>query len=407
MAADDIDQRLCEEQPLLQPWKPPKGFIWIQVAIFANVFLAGFDGTITASTYALISSEFNAANTASWLTTSYLITSTAFQPLYGRFSDIFGRRPCFFTCTVSFLIGCLGCALARDVLLLNVMRALTGIGGGGLMTMGTSLSFLYFLSFVNSATILATIINSDIIPFRHRGMYQAAQNGLHGFGSICGASLGGVIADSVGWRWCFLLQVPISVFALVVGYFVIQLPGHADHADSRGLRGVWQQVDLSGALLLVLGLSIQLVGLSLGGNELPWDNVWVITSLVASVVLLSLFVVVEAFTSAVPVIPLRMLRGVLPVCTQIANVCVGMAAYAVRLFPNLVWPFRPLTRTVPVHAPPVLPGRPVGFCQQGRRQTGYSIPGNAGWRPHCRHRHVALGQTGLSGAGWRVFDVSR
>lgn len=275
------------------------------------------------------------------------------------------------------------------------------------MTMGTSLSFLYFLSFVNSATILATIINSDIIPFRHRGMYQAAQNGLHGFGSICGASLGGVIADSVGWRWCFLLQVPISVFALVVGYFVIQLPGHADHADSRGLRGVWQQVDLSGALLLVLGLSIQLVGLSLGGNELPWDNVWVITSLVASVVLLSLFVVVEAFTSAVPVIPLRMLRGVLPVCTQIANVCVGMAAYAVRLFPNLVWPFRPLTRTVPVHAPPVLPGRPVGFCQQGRRQTGYSIPGNAGWRPHCRHRHVALGQTGLSGAGWRVFDVSR
>lgn len=183
---------------------------------------------------------------------------------------------------------------------------------------------------------MATIINSDIIPFRHRGMYQAAQNGLHGFGSICGASLGGLLADSVGWRWCFLLQVPISVFALVVGYFVIQLPGHADHADSRGFRGVWQQVDLSGALLLVLGLSVQLVGLSLGGNELPWDNVWVITSLVASVVLLALFVVVEAYTSAVPVIPLRMLRGVLPVCTQIANVCVGMAAYAVRLSSKLI-----------------------------------------------------------------------
>lgn len=105
-------------------------------AIFANVFLAGFDGTITASTYALISSEFKAANTSSWLTTSYLITSTAFQPLYGRFSDIFGRRACFFTCTLTFMAGCLGCAIARDVVFLNLMRALTGIGGGGLMTMG-------------------------------------------------------------------------------------------------------------------------------------------------------------------------------------------------------------------------------------------------------------------------------
>ncbi|KAK3079316.1 hypothetical protein LTS18_005161, partial [Coniosporium uncinatum] len=142
-------------------WTPPSGFLWIEIAIFANVFLAGFDSTITASTYALISSEFCAANTASWLTTSYLITSTAFQPLYGRFSDIFGRRACFFTATVTFMIGCLGCGLSHDVVLVNLMRALTGIGGGGLMT-------------------CATIINSDMIPFRRRGMYQAAQNVVNG-----------------------------------------------------------------------------------------------------------------------------------------------------------------------------------------------------------------------------------
>ena len=107
-------------------------------AIFANVFLSGFDETITASTYAVISSEFDAANTASWLTTSYLITSTAFQPLYGRFSDIFGRRICFFTSTITFAVGCLGCSVARDVVFLNLMRALTGLGGGGLLTMGKS-----------------------------------------------------------------------------------------------------------------------------------------------------------------------------------------------------------------------------------------------------------------------------
>ena len=102
----------------------------------SNVFLSGFDSTITASTYAVISSEFDVANTASWLTTSYLITSTAFQPLYGRFSDIFGRRLCFFVATITFATGCLGCAVAQDVVFLNLMRALTGIGGGGLNTMG-------------------------------------------------------------------------------------------------------------------------------------------------------------------------------------------------------------------------------------------------------------------------------
>ncbi|KAL4955324.1 major facilitator superfamily domain-containing protein [Aspergillus filifer] len=315
------EEQLQEEQPLLSnsdsnshsdpnKWRPPAGFLWIEVAIFANVFLSGFDGTITASTYALISSEFNAANTSSWLTTSYLITSTAFQPLYGRFSDIFGRRACFFTSTITFLLGCLGCAVAKDVIFLNLMRALTGIGGGGLMTM-------------------ATIINSDMIPFQRRGMYQAAQNVLHGFGSICGASLGGSIANTIGWRWCFLLQVPVSIFALIVGRVVIPIPVKPSPAfTSEPGASVWKQVDLAGALLLILGLSVQLVGLSLGGNELPWSNAWVVGSLVGSVILLAGFVIVEARTSAIPVIPLRMLKGTLPVSTQIANVCVGMAAYA-------------------------------------------------------------------------------
>lgn len=282
-----------------------------------NVFLSGFDGTITASTYAVISSEFNAANTASWLTTSYLITSTAFQPLYGRFSDIFGRRLSFFTATITFMLGCIGCAVARDIIFLNAMRALTGVGGGGLMTM-------------------ATIVNSDLIPFRRRGMYQATQNVLNGFGAICGASFGGSIVDSIGWRWCFLLQVPVSLFALMTGHLVLMLPRQNEYVQSGlGLREIWKYVDLSGACILILGLSSQLVCLSLGGNELPWSNIWVILSLVASVVLLAAFLLIEAKTTAIPLIPPRMLQGVLPIATQISNVCVGMAAYAVRSSPMM------------------------------------------------------------------------
>ncbi|KAJ6151617.1 hypothetical protein N7470_007214 [Penicillium chermesinum] len=301
-----------EEEPLLRSaqstWRPPPGFLWIQLAIMSNVFLSGFDGTITASTYAVISSEFNAANTASWLTTSYLITSTAFQPLYGRFSDILGRRTCFFTATISFIVGCVGCTVAKDVVFLNIMRAVTGIGGGGLMTM-------------------ATVINSDLIPFRNRGMYQAVQNVAYGFGAICGASFGGAIVDTIGWRWCFFLQAPVSLSALVLGYFVLKFPAKDAQATTEP-RGIWHRIDLLGACLLVLALSSQLVGLSLGGNELPWTSIWVILSLLASIVFLACFIIVEAKTKAAPLIPLKMLSGVLPVSTQIANVCVGMASYA-------------------------------------------------------------------------------
>ncbi|OTB01870.1 hypothetical protein M426DRAFT_265404 [Hypoxylon sp. CI-4A] len=275
----------------------------------ANVFLYGFDGTITASTYAVISSEFDATNTASWLTTSYLITSTAFQPLYGRVSDIFGRRICFFISTITFALGCLGCGVANDIVLLNCMRALAGFGGGGLMTM-------------------ATIVNSDMIPFRRRGMYQAMQNGIFGFGAICGASFGGSIADTIGWRWCFLLQVPVSAVALLFGYLVIKNQETNLTGSSSSLKETWRIVDFSGSFVLVVAISIQLVGLSLGGNELPWDSPVVIGSLAGSAVLFGLFFWIEARTSAIPVIPLRMLKGRLPIFTQLANVCAGMSAYA-------------------------------------------------------------------------------
>ncbi len=279
------------------------------------MFLSGFDGTITASTYAVIGSEFNAANTISWLTTSYLITSTAFQPLYGRFSDVLGRRTCFFTATITFLLGCLGCALAPDIITLNLMRALTGLGGGGLMTM-------------------ATIINSDLIPFKERGMYQACQNVLHGFGSICGASLGGLIADTIGWRWCFLCQVPISAFAFMVGHLVIKederkISPDQETATCVGHTSKWKRIDLAGALLLVLGLSAQLAAMSMGGNNYPWSDIRVIMALVVSVFLLVAFVLVEMRTKAIAVMPMSMLKGTLAVSNLISNVCVGMAAYSV------------------------------------------------------------------------------
>jgi len=337
--SDDISESL-ERQPLLGPappkddgWAAPRHFALIEAAIMSNVFLYGFDGTITAATYAVISSEFDATNTASWLTTSYLVTSTAFQPLYGRVSDIFGRRICFFISTITFALGCLGCGIANDIVFLNCMRALTGFGGGGLMTMGKNRTCVKREA--RSAVLMAqaTIVNSDMIPFQRRGMYQAMQNGIFGFGAICGASFGGSIADTIGWRWCFLLQVPVSIAALFLGYLVVKNPQTSLHPAGASFRETWEKVDFSGAFLLVVAISVQLVGLSLGGNELPWSSPWVIGALFGSLALLALFLFVETRTTAIPVIPLKMLKGRLPVATQLANVCVGLSAYAVGVDP--------------------------------------------------------------------------
>jgi len=317
-----------------------RGFIYIQISIFSNVFLSGFDGTITASTYTVIGSSFNASNTISWLTTAYLITTTAFQPLYGRFSDILGRRACFFTASIAFMLGCLGCGLAPNIVFLNLMRGLTGLGGGGMITM-------------------ATIINSDLIPLERRGMYQAVQNGLHGFGAICGASLGGVIADSIGWRWCFLCQVPISLAGLGFGYFFIENPsartvgrdlvvgigaGGGRNDEDLGARekmSSWRQIDLTGAALLVLGLSAQLTALSLGGNQYPWSDVRVLSSFAVSIFILIVFVWVELETKALPVMPMWMLKGRAAVSNMISNVLVGMSSYAVST---------PLSHSIPIHS---------------------------------------------------------
>jgi MFS family permease len=161
-------------------------------------------------------------------------------------------------------------------------------------------------------------------------MYQALQNSVWGFGAISGASFGGLIADTIGWRWCFLLQVPISLLGLFVGWFVLSNQEVVEEEDGL-FRGMWEKVDISGALILVTALSMQLVGLSLGGNELPWSSGWVVGSLMGSLLLLVGFVWVEARTRALPIIPLRMLSGRLSVSVQAANICAGLAAYAVCL----------------------------------------------------------------------------
>lgn len=164
-------------------------------------------------------------------------------------------------------------------------------------------------------------------------MYQAAQNVLHGFGSIAGATLGGVVSDAIGWRYCFLFQVPISIAALLIGQLVIKTPPKIDANDGceniqKG-PSMWQQVDLSGACLLFIGLSLQLAAMSLGSNDLSWTHPAILSCLVVSTLLLAGFLFVEGTTKAIPLMPLGMLKSAEKAALLIASTCFGISGYGV------------------------------------------------------------------------------
>lgn len=300
------------ERDLLLPNKPrfseSPNFIWIEVALLSNVFLYGFDSTVTASTYTTIGNQFNANDIASWITTSYLITATAFQPLYGSFSDVIGRKKCCFFALLIFGIGCLGCALAPDIYTLNLMRAITGLGGGGLIT-------------------LSTIINSDIIFPRKRGLFQAVQNILVGMGCVAGASFGGVISSYFGWRWCFLCQIPPALMSIYVGsHYIKNQPGFDEAHSVLFSRRVLKKIDLSGSAVLVVSLTLQIFFLTLVSENQTTDwRIWALGIIGFS--LLGYFVYLEYYTkSDHPIMPVRLYKSWYSGLLLAQNFMIGLSA---------------------------------------------------------------------------------
>ncbi|ODV95719.1 hypothetical protein PACTADRAFT_85762 [Pachysolen tannophilus NRRL Y-2460] len=303
-----FDESLVPSSPPISIFSLVPNLIWIEISLFSNVFLSGFDTTVTASTYETIGGEFSAADRASWITSSYLITFTSFQPLYGSFSDILGRRWCVLAATSIFGLGCLGCAISPNILILDIMRAITGVGGGGLIS-------------------LSTIVNSDIIAPKQRGIFQAFQNLLLGLGAICGASFGGLISDYIGWRWCFILQVPIAFLAIFIGYLYIenQPEFHQDDFHSVNLTA---KIDFKGSILLVSSLVLQLLVLNFGGNEYSWTDPRLTALMGLSLIVSIWFLKTEGETKASPIIPLELLNGAFSYILLGIGVLAGISNYA-------------------------------------------------------------------------------
>ncbi|KAJ5954609.1 hypothetical protein N7501_008888 [Penicillium viridicatum] len=252
---------------------------YIVPAISLGIFLSAADQTIIMASYGQIGSDLKALNLTSWIATSYFLTLTSFQPLYGKLSDIFGRKPCLLFAYAIFGIGCLGCGLARDINELIAARVFQGIGGGGMTT-------------------VVSILMSDLVPLRDRGLWQGIINIIYATGAGTGAPLGGILSDYIGWRWAFLAQFPLCIIAFIAVSFLLKLPAR----ESAHWKTKLRRIDFLGAVVLVGAVLGFLIGLDRGSN-VSWKLPLTIASLGVSAVLFVIFILVEIYLAAEPFAP--------------------------------------------------------------------------------------------------------
>ncbi|KAJ7473365.1 member of the major facilitator superfamily [Mycena latifolia] len=265
--------------------KPQVSLPTILIPMAIGIFLCAMDQTIVVSSYAAIGSELNQLQNTSWIATAYMLTLTSFQPLYGKMSDIFGRKPCLLFAYTVFALGCLSCGLAKTLPQLILARGLAGIGGGGMST-------------------VVSIIMSDIVPLRSRGTWQGVMNIIYASGSATGAPLGGFLADSIGWRWGFIIQIP----AIVLAFIAVSLALHLPQTEASDFKTKLKRVDFSGALSLVLCVFCLLFGLDRGGN-IAWNDKYTISALSAFGVLFVVFASIELAWASEPFAPRRIIAN--------------------------------------------------------------------------------------------------
>lgn len=255
-----------------------KQILVVFAGLMSGVLLAALDQTIVATALPTIVGDLGGLSHLSWVVTAYLLTSTASTPLYGKISDIYGRKAVFQAAILVFLAGSLFAGVAQSMLQLVAARGIQGIGAGGLMAM-------------------AFAIIGDVVPPRERGRYTGYLGAVFAVSSVAGPLLGGFFVDSLSWRWAFLVNLPVGLAALGVTSAVLHL-----HVERHRHR-----IDYEGAALLVAGVSCILLALVWGGNEHPWGSATIIGLFTVGTVLSVAFVAWER-RAAEPLLPLRLFR---------------------------------------------------------------------------------------------------
>ncbi|PYI24323.1 cephamycin export protein cmcT [Aspergillus violaceofuscus CBS 115571] len=264
---------------------PRKTIITIFLACSTVDLIAIMDQTTLAASLSIIGEALDASDKTSWISGGYFVTSTCFQLLYGRLSDVWSRKHVLYAGLAIFFFGSLAASLAQTATQLIIFRAFTGIGGGGLVT-------------------VVQLIVSDVVPLRTRGKYQGILGAVVALSNGLGPVIGGLLATHASWRWIFRLNLPLTALTVCCVMFFLPL---------RKVTGDWkrklQAIDFFGALLALGGTSLLLLGLTWGGGERPWRSAPVVGTITGGGLLCVTFVVWQWKGTAYPLVPMHIFRS--------------------------------------------------------------------------------------------------
>jgi EmrB/QacA subfamily drug resistance transporter len=237
----------------------------VLAGVILAMLLSSLDQTIVSTAMPTIVHELHGLEHISWVFTAYMLGSTVTVPIYGKLSDMFGRRNLYILGILLFMGGSILCGISGSMNQLILFRAIQGIGGGAMM--------------VNSFAIIG-----DVFPPAERGKYQGLIGGVFGLSSIGGPLLGGWITDHVSWRWVFYVNIPLGIIAILV--LSAALPKIARHDKDRN-------IDFAGAFLLITALVPLLLSLVWGGSLYPWASWQIALFIIISFVSILLFIRTE------------------------------------------------------------------------------------------------------------------
>jgi len=275
----------------------------ILTGLLLGMFLGALDQTIVSTSIRTVADDLDGLSIQAWVTTAYLITSTITTPIYGKLGDLYGRKKLFMFAISVFIVGSVLCAFATSMYELAAFRAFQGLGAGGLFTL-----------------VLAII--GDIVSPRERAKYTGYFMATFATSSVLGPVIGGFFAGQdeilgvTGWRWVFLVNVPVGIVALIVVFRTL----HLSH-QPRQVR-----IDWWGAVALVVAL-VPLLTVAEQGREWGWDSARSITAYVVGGLGLAAFYFAERAMGDAALIPLRLFRIRAAAITILASVAIGAAMF--------------------------------------------------------------------------------